>query len=191
MYAHAECSRENTRGNYGTQAVGMQSGTGSRDLVVQPGAPRRAAEPDGAALNQWRSEYLAVPGTGHLKVALLPSDDSAGTQLARRVAADPGDDRLHVARVNHHVLAEEADAVYAALVDAFLAFAASGQGLRHRLLEGGRRLIGSQRAGFLDRHVATGLTPATPFPYCPGSMLSRGVTGSTDLVRVAVPGGPR
>lgn len=166
----------------------MQAGNGSRDIVIAAGAPRRSVD-DGAMLDQWRAEFLAVPGTGHLKVAMLPSDDGPATQLARRVAADPSDARLHVARVNHHVLAEEGDQVYAALVDAFLAFGPSGVGLRRRLLEGARRLVGVQRAAFLDRHVADGLTPSTPLPYCPGSVLSCGVTGSTDLVRVAVPGG--
>lgn len=151
-------------------------------------APRRVAD-SGAALDQWRSEFLAVPGTGHLRVAMLPSDDSPATQLARRVAADPTDARLHVARVNHHVLADDANQVYAALVDAFLAFGTAGVGLRRRLLEGARRLVGVQRAAFLDKHVATGLSPSTPFPYCPGSVLSCGATGSTDLVRVATPGG--
>ena len=163
----------------------MKSGDGSRDIVNNSAVPRRSSGKDEAALADWRAEHLAVPGTGHLRVAVITGDDSLSTQLARRVAADPGDARLHVARVNHHVLAEDGDEVFAALVDAFLAFGASGTGLRQRLLEGGRRLIGPQRSGLLDRCVNSGLQPKTPFPHCRGSVLSRGVTGSTDLVRVA------
>lgn len=161
----------------------MEAGKGSRDIVWPVGAPRRPQGAGDTTLQRWREEHLSVPGTGHLRVAGLPSDDDTANQLARRVAGDPGDARLHVARVNHHVLAEEGDAVYAALIDAFLAFGTSGAGLRQRLLEGGRRLIGAPRAAFLDRHVEHGLRPSSAFPHCPGSMLSQGVTGSTDLVR--------
>jgi hypothetical protein len=35
--------------------------------------------------------------------------------------------------------------------------------------------------------VATGLTPSSSLPFCPGSMLSQGVTGITEIVRRPAP----
>ncbi len=162
----------------------MDFETGRRDIVRRiggPAAPTAAAVGD-TTLRAWRAEHLAVPGTGRIRFEPLPSDDDLAHQMARRVAQDPGDARLHVARVNHHVLARDADGVYAALLDLYLAFGTSGAGLRARLLNGARQLIGPQRAAVLDRATATGLTCWTPTPPSPGSMLSRGVTGSTDIV---------
>jgi hypothetical protein len=162
----------------------MDENTGTRDIVRRLGGAAPAATAVGnAALQQWREEHLVVPGTSRIRFEALPSDDSVADQMARRVAGDPGDARLHVARVNHHVVQRDADAVYAALVDLFLAFEEGGAGLRARLLDGGRQLIGSQRAGALDAAVRTGLSPKTAVPPCPGSVLSRGVTGNTDIVR--------
>ena len=155
----------------------MKSGDGSRDIVNNSAVPRRSSGKDEAALADWRAEHLAVPGTGHLRVAVITGDDSLSTQLARRVAADPGDARLHVARVNHHVLAEDGDEVFAALVDAFLAFGASGTGLRQRLLEGGRRLIGELTIGLSgelteDADFAALLMASPPTdPGCPSGIV--------------------
>ncbi|HNJ97176.1 MAG TPA: hypothetical protein PLV13_03565 [Ilumatobacteraceae bacterium] len=162
----------------------METEGGSRDIVRCFGAVRtidRAEE----QRQQWRSEHLAIPGTGHIHFVALPSEDPLSDQLARRVAQDPSDARLHVARVNHHVIAEDAEQTYAALVDVFFAFGESGRGLRERLLNGARRVIGPHRAALLDPFVATGMLPSTSLPLCPGSMLSNGVTGETDIVRLS------
>ncbi len=160
----------------------METEGGSRDIVRCFGATRPVDLAE-EQRQQWRAEYLAIPGTGHIHFTALPSEDSVADQLARRVAQDPTDARLHVARVNHHVIAEDGDQIYAALVDAFFAFGASGKGLRERLLNGARRQIGAQRAALLEPFVATGLGVRTSLPLCAGSMLSNGVTGETDIVR--------
>ncbi len=160
----------------------MENEGGSTDIVRMLGAVRTSDRLD-EQHQQWRAEHLSIPGTGHIHFVALPSEDSISDQLARRVAHDPGDARLHVARVNHHVLSEDAEQVYAALVDVFYAFGASGKGLRERLLNGARRLIGPARVALLEPYLATGLTLRTPLPLCTGSMLSHGVTGDTDLVR--------
>ncbi|MEI7546665.1 MAG: hypothetical protein WCK21_01200 [Actinomycetota bacterium] len=160
----------------------MDSAGGTRDLVRRSGAAHtteRVAE----QREQWRAEHLAIPGTSHLQFAALPSEDDVADQLARRVAQDPSDARLHVARVNHHVVHDEPDRVYAALVDAFFAFGPTGAGLRSRLLNGARRQIGPARAALLDPYVDTGLSPRSSLPLCPGSMLSNGITGETEIVR--------
>jgi hypothetical protein len=155
---------------------------GSRDIVRRSGVSLRSDDRAAEQREQWRAEHLAVPGTGHIHVEMLPSDDDLAVQLARRVMGDPTDARLHVARVNHHFLADQPDEVFAALVDAFYAFGPGAGGLRGRLLNGVRRQIGAERARQLDAAVADGLRPSSP-AWCPGSMLSCGVTGSTDIVR--------
>ena len=160
----------------------MESASGSRDIVRrigQVGTDEHADE----QRRSWRAEHLSVPGTGHIHFEALPSDDTVADQLARRVAADPTDARLHVARVNHHVLHDEADRLYAALVDLFFAFGPSGAGLRTRLLNGARRLIGPQRAAALDQHLTTGFDVRSNVPPCTGSVLGTGITGETEIIR--------
>ena len=163
----------------------MDTDGASRDIVRCFGATRAVDLVDDQR-QQWRAEHLAIPGTGHIQFHALPSEDTLEDQLARRVAQDPTDARLHVSRVNHHVLADNGDELFAALVDAFFAFGESGKGLRERLLNGARRQIGAQRAAELEPYVATGLSPRTPLRQCAGSMLSNGVTGDTDIVRFTV-----
>ena len=162
----------------------MEIEGGSRDIVRCFGATRTVDRVE-EQRQQWREEHLAIPGTGHIHFVALPTEDPLSDQLARRVAHDPSDARLHVARVNHHVIAEDAEQAYAALVDVFFAFGESGQGLRERLLNGARRVIGPHRAALLEPYVAHGMRPSTSLPLCPGSMLSQGVTGDTDIVRLS------
>ncbi len=163
----------------------MDVTAGTRDIVRRTdlSAVAAAAAAADASMAQWRAEHLAVPGTGRIHIDLLPSEDDVTHQLARRVAQDPTDARLHVARVNHHVLILDSDGAYAALVDLYLAFGPSAAGLRTRLLDGARQLIGPERTAALEVHRATGLAVKDPMPVCTGSMLSAGVTGETDIVR--------
>jgi hypothetical protein len=169
----------------------MTATTGSRDIVRRSGAGAPATKHATEQRDLWRAEHLSVPGTGHIHFTALPSDDDVARQLARRVAGDPTDARLHVARVNHHVVDDDPDAIFAALVDVFFAFGESGAGLRARLLDGARRQIGAERAALLQPAVAAGLRPTSSLPWVPGSMLSKGVTGSADIVRPAAVGGHR
>jgi hypothetical protein len=163
----------------------MDTQPGRRDLMRRvggPAAPAATAASD-VTMRAWRAEHLAVPGTGRVRFVPLPSTDDIAHQMARRVAQDPDDARLHVARLNHHLLARDADGAYGALLDLYLAFGSTGGGLRSRLLNGARQLIGPQRAAALDRATASGLAASAPMPASPASMLSRGVTGSTEIVR--------
>ncbi|NMD26121.1 MAG: hypothetical protein GYA65_18270, partial [Actinobacteria bacterium] len=66
-----------------------------------------------------------------------------------------------------------------------------GRGLRSRLLEGARRQIGATRAALLQAALDSGLRPKSSLPWVAGSMLSNGVTGSTDIVRPVAVGGRR
>jgi hypothetical protein len=165
--------------------VHVDTTQGRREIVRRIGAAAAPAVTAAGedALQAWRAEHLAVPGTAHIHFQLLPSDDDLAHQMARRVAQDPDDARVHVARINHHVLHRDPDGTYGALVDLYLAFGPSAAGLRSRLLNGARQLVGQPRAAVLDRATTTGLAPRTPLPPCPQSMLGTGVTGSTDLVR--------
>ena len=169
----------------------MTATTGSRDIVRRAGARPASTAAASERRELWRAEHLSVPGTGHIHFTALPSDDDLAAQLARRVAADPSDARLHVARVNHHVVDGTPDGTFAALVDVFFAFGASGRGLRSRLLEGARRQIGATRAALLQAAIDSGLRPKSSLPWAAGSMLSNGVTGSTDIVRPVAVGGRR
>lgn len=171
--------------------AGDGTSTGSRDIVRRAGVAAATIDRTADERAQWRAEHLAIPGTGHIHFTALPSDDNLGDQLARRVAGDPLDARLHVSRVNHHVLHGDRDRAYGAIVDVFYAFGSEAFGLRNRLFNGVRRLIGGDRATMLDHYLDAGLQPDSPVPWCPGSMLSPGATGSTTIVRRIVGGAVR
>lgn len=164
-------------------ATGDPSANGSRDIVRRVGAAAVTVDRTAAERAQWREEHLAIPGTGHIHFTALPSEDDLADQLARRVAGDPLDARLHVSRVNHHVLHDDRDRAYGAIVDVFLAFGSGAFGLRSRLFNGVRRMIGSDRARVLDGYLEKGLRLDSPVPWCPGSMLCSGATGETSIVR--------
>ena len=170
-------------------STGDPSANGSRDIVRRAGAAAATVDRTAAEREQWREEHLAIPGTGHIHFTALPSEDDVADQLARRVAGDPLDARLHVMRVNHHVLHDDRDRAYGAVVDVFLAFGGEALGLRTRLFNGVRRLIGSDRASVLDSYLGSGLRLDSPVPWCPGSMLCSGATGSTAIVRRVEGGG--
>ena len=167
--------------------TGEPHATGSRDIVRRAGVAAVTVDRTATERAQWREEHLAIPGTGHIHFAALPSEDDLADQLARRVAGDPLDARLHVSRINHHVLHDDRDRAYGAVVDVFLAFGREAYGLRSRLFNGVRRLIGSDRARMLEGFLDTGLRPDNSVSWCPGSMLSSGATGVTDIVRRSEP----
>ena len=95
----------------------METEGGSRDIVRCFGATRPVDLAE-EQRQQWRAEYLAIPGTGHIHFTALPSEDSVADQLARRVKfADLADncdpERLAVLRAADPHTAERLQVKYA------------------------------------------------------------------------------
>lgn len=129
-------------------------------------------------------EAARIPGTARLRTERDLSDDGDADALARRVAKQPADTRVHVERVNRALADRDADAAYGALVDLFIALGDRGRGVRERMAGGVRFLIGEERYGALCRHLDDGLKPTDPLPPAINSVLSRGVCGTSRVVSV-------
>ena len=142
------------------------SRVGTQDGSDEPGALGRRIE-----------EAARIPGTARLR-----ADDSAADALARRVARDPQDARVHVERINMALADDDADAAYGALVDLFIGLGQRGRGVRERLAGGVRFLIGEERYQAVVAHLDDGLAANDPLPPAASSVLSTGVCGRREVV---------
>lgn len=107
--------------------------------------------------------------------------------LAHAVAAAPGNLLRHTQRVFHHYGQNDQDGLYAALLDLFIALGHKGSVLRRRLLNGARNRLRKDCHTRLGRWLNSGCAPAwAELPPIRQSVLSPGITGSLNLVRVSV-----
>jgi hypothetical protein len=105
-----------------------------------------------------------------------------GAHLCHCVARDPSDLRSHVRRILLHLEDSQAIDLYAALVDLFIALGHRGFELRRRMLNMSRSLLKPHQHDVLSEALVTGLDPIS-VPTVPGSVLSRGIVGSLDMVK--------
>lgn len=134
------------------------------------------------ALGRRIEEAARIPGTARLRTERQNSDDTVADALARRVARDPGDTRVHVERVNLALADGDAEAAYGALVDLFIALGPRGRGVRERLAGGVRFLVGEERYQAVVAHLDDGLAANDPLPPAASSVLSTGVCGQREVV---------
>ncbi len=145
----------------------------------------RATERDSGIDPRWERfsrRARGIGGTGAVEIEADLSEGTAAEIYARRVRNNPEDARLHVQRLNHHVERGEAEEAYGAVVDLFIALGDSANGLRGRMLDGVRVLIGAERTAVLADKLTTGLDRNDAIPYAAWSVLTAGVTG-TPVVR--------
>jgi hypothetical protein len=129
---------------------------------------------------------FGVADTGVLKVGVdhLHEDSS---YFSHAVARSPGDLRLHVVRINLHLQAENAEALWGALVDLFLVLQAKGFAIRQRMLLQARRLLDQNRYRLLHSSLANGLRDCAEIPSAPESVMRSGRGGGPPLVVKRVP----
>ncbi len=106
----------------------------------------------------------------------------AGALLAHTVARTPSSLLAHVQRVQLWIEDGNPDETYAAMLDLFVALGTRGAALRERMLAAAAPVLDQDRARYLAAALIPGLEATHPHPAAPGSMLSRGLTGSLSLV---------
>jgi hypothetical protein len=102
--------------------------------------------------------------------------------FSHAVARSPGDLRLHIVRVNLHLEAENAEALWGALVDLFLVLQDKGFAIRQRMLLKARRLLDQSRYRLLHSSLATGLRDCGEIPSAPESVIRSGRKGGPPVV---------
>lgn len=111
--------------------------------------------------------------------------------LAHRIARAPKDLRGHVQRIILHQMHNEGDALFAALLDLFIALGAFGLALRKRLLQSSSALLSTTQRDFLNAHIDTGVSAREPHPSAPRSRLSQGCIGSLAFITRSTSGKSR
>ncbi|MCU7829283.1 MAG: hypothetical protein KZQ85_09470 [Candidatus Thiodiazotropha sp. (ex Myrtea sp. 'scaly one' KF741663)] len=120
---------------------------------------------------------------------LLPSFPVSGWQdtfsqyLIKRVRRNPRDLRAHVQRTLMYLSQRDPKALYAALIDLFLILGDRGREIRENLLRQARRQLTEEQYQFLMSRIETGLSTQEPLPPNTYSSLSKGLTGTTYIVR--------
>lgn len=108
-----------------------------------------------------------------------PDPASAAQDTARLGGRDAGQ---LVERVEHARALADRDAVFSALVDAFIGLAPGAVAERRELLHLALPHLDGQRQRFLAEHVPAGLDPRTATPEAPLSVLTMGTTGTVPLI---------
>jgi len=123
---------------------------------------------------------------GHLRALKLPrplANPRVGAYLAHQVARKPGDLTRHAQRIALHQTQGEADQLYAALVDLFIALGHKGFDLKRRLLAQATPGLPAEKAGLLTTHLQTGLPRHHGLGDVPGSVLGQAIRGSLEFTR--------
>ncbi len=108
--------------------------------------------------------------------------DRASGYLARSVARTPTNLIAQVQRINGCLAQRDGEGAYGALLDLFIALGEKGLLLRRRMLVRAQPLLGEERSRALARHLEKGLLATDPMPPSSHSMLSKGLTGTRQLV---------
>ena len=119
----------------------------------------------------------------HASSPHLPGDSGRVLNyLEMHLARRPDDLKGHTLRVMLAQGTGDADAIYGALVDLFIALAERGTGLKSTLLSRTVLLLGQPQRLFLARHLASGVRAEQPIqPPARRSVLTRGLVGTASL----------
>ncbi len=109
----------------------------------------------------------------------LPDDsDRALSHLEMHLIHRPDDLAGHTRRVMLAQRLDDADAIYGALVDLFIALAERGAGLKSMLLSRTVLQLGQPQRLFLARHLGGGVSAEAPVqPPARRAVLTRGLIG--------------
>jgi len=123
-----------------------------------------------------------IQGESRLCIDAREWKHKAGSYLAHAVAREPSDLRSHVQRVNLYLQGKDAEGVYGALLDLFIALADKGCALRERMLRCSQDLLDAERHQALHRHLTEGISPTDAVPPAQTSVFGKGYTGTDQLV---------
>ncbi|MCU7805218.1 MAG: hypothetical protein KZQ96_18670 [Candidatus Thiodiazotropha sp. (ex Lucinoma borealis)] len=134
------------------------------------------------------TDHVVEPSLLPQPSQLLPSfpvsdwSDAFSQYLIKRVRRNPRDLRAHVQRTLLYLSQRDSEAIYAALIDLFLILGSRGHEIRKNLLRQARSLLPEERYRFLKARMKTGLDTKERLPPNTFSSLSRGLSGTTNIV---------
>ena len=102
--------------------------------------------------------------------------------LSYEVARDPLSLRSHIQRIYLLIDSDDAEHLFGALVDLWIALKDKGPELRATMLEISRAHLSDEHARFLGTSLKTGLNAADTLPVTSGSVLDRSLVGTTAIV---------
>lgn len=129
---------------------------------------------------------------------ILPRFSESNTQqayptyLGQRILRNPRDLLAHVQRITLHQSADNADGCYGGLVDLFIILGDKGEDLRRTMLRKSRALLTDEQYDYLSSRLHEGLNSTDNQPVNkPDTCLSKGLSGTANIVRLSVPGGDK
>ena len=108
--------------------------------------------------------------------------NKAERYLARAVARTPTNLIAQIQRVNVHLAQRDKEGVYGALLDLFIALGDKGVPVRRRMLRRAHPLLSEERFQALATHLEKGVSATDPMPPTSCSVLSKGLSGTRQLV---------
>ncbi|MCG8426238.1 MAG: hypothetical protein MI754_02630 [Chromatiales bacterium] len=109
-------------------------------------------------------------------------DSEVQAYLTHEIVRSPKNLRLHVQRINLYRRGKNTSGVYGALLDLFIVLGNRGDDLRKRMLNVSKSILAEEHIAVLSNKIAEGLDFKTAVPASPYSILSKGVSGTSDLV---------
>ena len=104
-------------------------------------------------------------------------DEAFAEYLAHRIARFPGDLPSHTQRVLLHLRRRDASALYAALLDLFIALGEKDRPYRAHLLQRAAPLLAPEHRTALQDHLDDGLHPTDVVPLSVRAVLTKGLIG--------------
>lgn len=141
-------------------------------------APGRPPE----RLDSIRQAAFELPGLRRLRLNAVAVSNDTGDYLARQVARAPGDLCRHIQRINLFLQQEAGEETYGALLDLFIVLGPKGLPLRWRMLRAAKHCLSTEQYQALRQHLESGVHATDAMPIGGNSMLSKGLTGSNQLV---------
>ena len=141
-------------------------------------APMRQVEPSPDMVEP--AFHLSECRSLHIDTRKL--GDKATRYLARTVARTPVNLIAQIQRTNIHLSQRDAEGSYGALLDLFIALGDKGLSIRRRMLLRAKPLLTEEQFQALALRLNSGISATDPMPPSSQSVLSKGLTGTGQLV---------
>lgn len=108
--------------------------------------------------------------------------DQWAIHLTHISAREPGNLLNHVRRIYLHLVLNQSEPLYGAMLDLYLVLGHKGRRLRQNLHHKTRELLSQERLDLFSTHFEAGLQPHQPLPASQHSVLGNFFTGNMRLV---------
>lgn len=124
---------------------------------------------------------FTIPGEKSLRLSAETRAD-AKRFLSFQLARSPDNLRQHAQRIFLLIANQDREPLFGALVDLFIALGEKGEDFRKRLLNMAAPLLSEEDYQFLSQHQKDGLAARDSVAHLKGSVLSKGICGTVELV---------